>query len=98
MGFDKSYLIISAVIFAAVTVLHSLTVFTKKASQLLGWVNVALHIPLIVFLFLGGASLRLLLLIISFSALVYTFLSYVAQRRSIKTAPSDTMGEEASDS
>ena len=95
MGFEKISLILSAVVFAFILACHALSVFSdKKISLPIKYIGISLHLPLTLFLFFCSASLKIVLLIFTFSTFVYTLLSYVRVSFLKTGTGKDTVGEE----
>ena len=94
-----TFLILSAVFFVFIIAAHALSVFSsERVGQIFKWIGIFLHLPLMAFLFLGGVSLRLCLLIVTFSALLYTLFSYCKLHFEGKAAQKTLSGKEADNS
>lgn len=82
MSTEQILYLICAVILVGIAILHALSVLLEGVyATAFGWICIFLHIPLLVLLLLVGASLKLLLLIFTFSALIYVFLCSIKQGR-----------------
>ena len=83
-----TYVIVSAAMLAAACILHFFTcfVFSGIVAKILGYVNVALHIALILPLLLANLDISVAVLFYMISVFVYSFLSYISARLAARRA------------
>ena len=71
--------IAASIILLAIISFMALSALLRRGPRtLFGFIGIILHLPMLLCLFLSGASLKTVLLIYLFSALAYTFFSFIS--------------------
>ena len=87
--------IAASVILLAIISLMALSALLRRGPRrLFGIVAVVLHLPMLFCLFLSGVALKTVLLIYLFSALSYTFFSFISLKLEANKTKSDREGTE----